>query len=283
MWSCSRWQTQPEKICKLQSTNQYNVRSEWHWFVCCDLQIFSSCVCHFEQLHAQSPFLFPIVFSINLFHLEGSRTLFWTEIWQSARIERCCSKWSCVQTRTRFVASRYVKFWFCNTLLHFFAWRESRKPRVLAKHLPPNKDKCAQIEKVRVTPKHKTTKVRKIMPYRVVSANFSRRKIGHAHDNSADSENVAGARELSVHAHFLFLFRKRSGEIRAFFLPMTEIQLKQVNHKLGRRTIDVPPTGRFHQNSSGPEKSFVQRGFNSRKKKGKLRGWYKAALKRLKI
>ena len=64
-WSCSRWQTQPEKICKLQSTNQYNVRSEWHWFVRCDLQILSGCVCHLEQLHAQSPFLFPIVFSIN--------------------------------------------------------------------------------------------------------------------------------------------------------------------------------------------------------------------------
>ena len=65
-WSCSRGQTQPEKICKLQSTNQYNVRSEWHWFVRCDLQIFSGCVCPLEQLHAQSPFLFPIVFSINI-------------------------------------------------------------------------------------------------------------------------------------------------------------------------------------------------------------------------
>ena len=38
-WSCSRWQTQPEKLCKLQSTNQYNVQSG-HWFVCCNLQIF---------------------------------------------------------------------------------------------------------------------------------------------------------------------------------------------------------------------------------------------------
>ena len=64
-WSCLRWQTQPEKICKLQSTNQYNVQSEWHWFVRCDLQIFTGCVCHLEQFHAQSPFLFPIVFSIN--------------------------------------------------------------------------------------------------------------------------------------------------------------------------------------------------------------------------
>ena len=41
------------------------MRSEWYWFVRCDLQIFSGCVCHLEQLHAQSPFLFPIVFSIN--------------------------------------------------------------------------------------------------------------------------------------------------------------------------------------------------------------------------
>ena len=30
----------------------------------CDLQIFSGCVCHLEQLHAQSPFLFRIVFGI---------------------------------------------------------------------------------------------------------------------------------------------------------------------------------------------------------------------------
>ena len=30
------------------------------------MQIFSGCVCHLEQIHAQSPFLFPIVFSINL-------------------------------------------------------------------------------------------------------------------------------------------------------------------------------------------------------------------------
>ena len=35
----------------------------------CNLQIFSGCVCHLEQLHAQSTFLFPIVFSINLLPL----------------------------------------------------------------------------------------------------------------------------------------------------------------------------------------------------------------------
>ena len=64
-WSCSRWQTPPEKICKLQRTNQSSLRT-LHWFVRCNLQIFSGCVCHLEQLHAQSPFLFPIAFGINL-------------------------------------------------------------------------------------------------------------------------------------------------------------------------------------------------------------------------
>ena len=47
--------------------------------------------------------------------------------------------------------------------------------------------------------------------YRVGSANFSRRKIGHAHDYSADSENVAGVREPSVHAHFIFRFKNDQG------------------------------------------------------------------------
>ena len=64
-WSCLRWQTKPEKICKLQSTNQCPLRT-LQWFVLCNLQIFSGCVCHLEQLHTQSPFLFPIVFGIIL-------------------------------------------------------------------------------------------------------------------------------------------------------------------------------------------------------------------------
>ena len=65
-WSCSRWQTQPEKICKSQRTNQCHSLRILYWFVLCNFQIFSGCVCHLEQLHAQSPFLFPIVFSNNL-------------------------------------------------------------------------------------------------------------------------------------------------------------------------------------------------------------------------
>ena len=50
--------------------------------------------------------------------------------------------------------------------------------------------------------------LRLLLPYRVGSVNFSRQKLGHAHDNSTDSrsENVAGEREPSVHAHFIFRF-----------------------------------------------------------------------------
>ena len=47
---------------------------------------------------------------------------------------------------------------------------------------------------------------------------FLRRKIGHAHENSADSENVVGAREPNVHAHFVFRFEKRSGKSELFLI-----------------------------------------------------------------
>ena len=67
-WSCSRWQTQPEKICKLQRTNQCPLRT-LYWFLLCNLQIFSGSVCHLDQLHAQSPFLFPIVLILIWFLL----------------------------------------------------------------------------------------------------------------------------------------------------------------------------------------------------------------------
>ena len=53
------------------------MRSEWHWFVRWDLQIFSGCVCHLEQLHAQSHFLFPIVFSINYVYRRVLHDHFW--------------------------------------------------------------------------------------------------------------------------------------------------------------------------------------------------------------
>ena len=52
--------------------------------------------------------------------------------------------------------------------------------------------------------------------YRFGSVNFSRRKLGHAHDNSADSENVAGARQPSVHPHFIFRFENGQGNQSLF-------------------------------------------------------------------
>ena len=54
------------QACKKKKTNQCHSLCPLYWFVLCNLQIFSGCVCHLEQLHAQSPFLFPIIFSINL-------------------------------------------------------------------------------------------------------------------------------------------------------------------------------------------------------------------------
>ena len=42
---------------------------------------------------------------------------------------------------------------------------------------------------------------------------------------------------------------------------MTKIQLKRINHKLSRRTIDAPSTGRAREASSGPEISLVQHKF----------------------
>ena len=51
-----------------------------------------------------------------------------------------------------------------------------------------------------------------------------------------------------------FFVSKTVREIKAYFLPMTKIQMKRVNHKLSRRTVDAPSTGRFREASSGPEK-----------------------------
>ena len=49
-WCCSRWQTQPEKICKSQRTNQCHSLRTLYWFVLCNLLTFSGCVCHLKQL-----------------------------------------------------------------------------------------------------------------------------------------------------------------------------------------------------------------------------------------
>ena len=40
--------------------------------------------------------------------------------------------------------------------------------------------------------------------------------MGHAHDKSADSENVAGVREQRVHRHFIFRFKNSQGNQSIF-------------------------------------------------------------------
>ena len=79
------------------------------------------------------------------------------------------------------------------------------------------------------------------MAYRVVSANFSRRMTGHAHDNSANSENVAGACELSVHTHFIVRFENGQGN-QSFFSTndqnTAETSQPQVSPTYGWRAID---------------------------------------------
>ena len=63
-----------------------------------------------------------------------------------------------------------------------------------------------------------------------------------------------------------FFVSKTVREIRAYFLPTTNIQLKRANHKLSRRTVDAPSTGHFREASSGPEKHKFGSGRLSRKK-----------------
>ena len=82
--------------------------------------------------------------------------------------------------------------------------------------------------------------------------------------------NILQMREPSVHAHFIFHFENGQGN-QSFFLSMTKIQLKRVNHKFSRRTVDAPSAGRFREASSGPEKSLVPHRLVE-KRKGKLRG-----------
>ena len=82
--------------------------------------------------------------------------------------------------------------------------------------------------------------------------------MGLEHDNSVDSKNVAGARELNVHAHFIFHFENGQGNQTFFFLSMTKIQLKFVIRKLSLRTIDAPSTERAREASSGPWESLVR-------------------------
>ena len=100
--------------------------------------------------------------------------------------------------------------------------------------------------------------------------NFSRLKLGHAHDNSADSENVAGARKPSVHAHFIFRFENGQGN-QSLFSTHDQNTAETSQPQAQPTDVDAASRGRFHEASSGPEKLKFGSARLSRKK-GKLRG-----------
>ena len=59
------------EICKQQSTNQFNVRSEWHWFVLCYLQILSGTSNNFShttvnpEYFVRTQFSYPGLFDLS--------------------------------------------------------------------------------------------------------------------------------------------------------------------------------------------------------------------------
>ena len=65
----------------------------------CDLQIFSGCVCHLEQLHAQSPFLFPIVFSINLIPFFDICSVDYLLFFHPGCSCMCCFTWAAARSQ----------------------------------------------------------------------------------------------------------------------------------------------------------------------------------------
>ena len=65
----------------------------------CNLLIFSGCVCHFEQLHAQSPFLFPIVFSINLIPFFDICSVDYLLFFHPGCSGMCCFTWAAARSQ----------------------------------------------------------------------------------------------------------------------------------------------------------------------------------------
>ena len=133
-WSCSRWQTQPEKICKSQRTNQCHSLRTLYWFVLCNLQIFSGCVCHLEQLHAQSPFLFPIVFSINLIPFFDICSVDLLAVFQPGCSGMCYFTWAAARSQQLLFVVLAAGLWCLTAGCHV---KSPLFPQ------PPLKQKCA--------------------------------------------------------------------------------------------------------------------------------------------
>ena len=105
-----------------------------------------------------------------------------------------------------------------------------------------------------------------LLSYRVGSVNFSRPKLGHAHDNSADFENVAGAREPSVHGHVIFRFENGQGNQSLFSTHdqnTAKTSQPQAQPTDGWHTIDRA----FPRGLQRPEKLKIGSARLSRKKK----------------
>ena len=100
--------------------------------------------------------------------------------------------------------------------------------------------------------------------YRVGSENFSRRKIGHAHDNSADSEHVASVREPNVHAHFIFRFENGQGNQ---FFSIRDQNTAETSQPQAQPVDDLRAIARaLPRGLQRPrEKSLVKHGFVEKK------------------
>ena len=118
------------QISPLSWTNAFD-----SWFVLCDLQIFSCKVYHTEPHHAQSLFLFPIVFGINLIHF-----FLWEEQQDWAEFDHLCLGFSITRRaiqervgtmRANFLATESVNF--SATMVRQEVWREKRKVRFFGK------------------------------------------------------------------------------------------------------------------------------------------------------
>ena len=133
-WSCSRWQTQPEKICKSQGTNQCHSLRILYWFVLCNFQIFSGCVCHLEQLHAQSPFLFPIVFSVNLIPFFVICSVYLLAVFQPGCSGMCYFTWAAARSQQLLFVVLAAGLWCLTAGCHV---KSPLFPQ------PPLKQKCA--------------------------------------------------------------------------------------------------------------------------------------------
>ena len=84
----------------------------------CDLQIFSGCVCHLEQLHAQSPFLFPIVFSINLIPFFDICSVDYLLFFHPGCSGMCCFTWAAARSQQYTLLSKRQLELLVFTIMH---------------------------------------------------------------------------------------------------------------------------------------------------------------------